>query len=75
MSIRLLARDVYRAQQNVDRLRKLYDTCTAQEKDRIKRELQGAEKELALLRKMLDGEKQSGPFRKKFAGFGSTKNS
>lgn len=75
MSIRLMAKDLYRAQQNVDQLRQKYDICSVAEKTVLGVELKAAVEERDILRRMLDGEKESGEFRKRFDGFGSTKNS
>lgn len=73
MSIRALAKDVYRAQQNFDSLKKAYESAAHADKQALKRDMEMAEKELQMLRKMLEGEKASGAFRKKFNGFGKSK--
>jgi hypothetical protein len=73
MSIRLLARELYKAQQVVDKLQKKYDSATLIEKDALAQELNLARKELQMLRRMLDGEKESGAFRQRFTGFGNSK--
>ena len=70
MSIRALAKDMYRAVQTVEALNKKLEVAVPQEADSLRLELQMAEKELSILRRMLDGEKESGEFRKKFSGFG-----
>ena len=70
MSIRALAKDMYRAVQTVEALNKKLEAAVPQEADSLRLELQMAEKELSILRRMLDGEKESGEFRKKFSGFG-----
>lgn len=70
MSIRALARDVYKAVQAVETLNKKLEAAATEQKDSLRRELQVTEKELSILRRMLDGEKESGEFRKKFSGFG-----
>jgi len=75
MSIRLLAKDLYRAQQNVDQLQKKYDDSSVSEKTIWGVELKAAVQERDILRRMLDGEKESGEFRKRFDGFGMTKKS
>ena len=69
MSIRALALDLYRAQQAVDKLQKALSDAAPAEKDGIARELRSAQKELEILRKMLEGRKESGSFRKKFSGW------
>lgn len=75
MSIRLLAKDLYRAQKNVDQLQKTYDTSSVTEKIVLAAELKAAVQERDILRRMLDGEKESGDFRKRYDGFGMTKKS
>ncbi len=69
MSIKLLARDVYKAHQKVDKARKAYEQSSPAERDTLKAELLAAEKELQLLKKMLAGEKDSGSFRSRFDEF------
>ena len=75
MSIRALALDLYKAQQAVDKLQKALKNAASAEKDGIAGELRLAQKELDMLRKMLEGRKESGSFRKKFSGssFGGCK--
>jgi len=73
MSIRALAKDLYRAQQQVDRIKKEMARAGADPGNELETELRFAQKELELLRKMFDGEKESGEFRKRFAGFGRAK--
>ena len=73
MSIRALAKDLYRAQQNFDRLKTVYESAAPAERQALAQELNLAEKELQMLRRMLEGEKESGEFRKKFNGFGKSK--
>ena len=73
MSIRALAKELYRAQQNFDRLSTAYESAAPADRQVLARELNLAEKELQMLRRMLDGEKASGEFRKKFNGFGKSK--
>ena len=75
MSIRLIAKDLYKAQQNVDQLQKKYDDSSVTEKNVLMVELKVAIQERDMLRRMLDGEKESGEFRKRFDGFGMTKKS
>jgi hypothetical protein len=69
MSIRALALDLYKAQQQVERLQKALSVAAPAEKDGVARELRAAQYELKILRQMLDGEKESGSFRKKFSGY------
>jgi len=72
MSIKALAREVYRAQQKVNRLEKACESAAGDE-DALKMELVMARNELAMLRRILDAEKESGKFRAKFDGFGRSK--
>lgn len=72
MSIRLMAMDLYRSQQNVDQLQKKVEECSEEEKMCLKMELKAAIQERDILRRMLDGEKESGEFRRRFDGFGVT---
>lgn len=71
MSIRALARELYRAQQNIDRLEKLLENAPHSEAENIRIELRVAKAEHAMLRKMMNGEKESSDFRIKFKGFGT----
>jgi hypothetical protein len=73
MSIRSLARELYRAQQKVDALQKAHDSGTRSEQESLLQELRLARKESQMLRRMLDGEKEAGPMREKFSGFGRSK--
>lgn len=73
MSIRLMAKDLYKAQQNVDQLQKKIDSAEPKERASLETELKIVTQERNMLRRMLDGEKESGDFRKRFDGFGSTK--
>ncbi len=74
MSIRAIALDLYRAQQQVAALQKVCDQASQSERDALVQELRAAQKEMETLRKMLDGEKEAGPFRNRFTGFGGKKN-
>jgi len=70
MSIRAIARDLYRVQQQVGKLEQEMATASPAEQDRLRGELLQAKNEMAMIKRMLDGEKESGQFRKKFQGFG-----
>ncbi len=70
MSIRALARDMYRAQQNVSKLEKELETASPDRHEILQNELRQGLAELKTLKRMLDGEKESSSFRKKFQGFG-----
>ncbi len=69
MSIKALALDLYRAQQKVDTLKRAIDEASYKDQEGLKSELKMAQKEWQILRNMLDGEKESGSFRKKFSRF------
>ncbi|MFT5701873.1 MAG: hypothetical protein ACI8ZB_004775 [Desulforhopalus sp.] len=73
MSIRLIAKDLYRAQQNVDQLEKQVEGSPESGKNALAAELKAAIQERDMIRRMLDGEKESGSFRKRFDGFGITR--
>ena len=73
MSIRALALDLYKAKQKVDTLQEEFDNATSDEKPVLAQELKMVQKEFQMLRRMLDGEKESGSFRQRFSGFGNTK--
>jgi hypothetical protein len=73
MSIRKLALDLYQAQQRMDDLQKKYDGAPLGEKTAMTQELNLARNEMRMLRRMLDGEKESGAFRQRFTGFGRSK--
>lgn len=55
MSIRLIARDLYRLQQAVDRLEKKWVQAPLGEQERMKRELDRARSERDQVKRMLDG--------------------
>jgi hypothetical protein len=73
MSIRALALDLYKAKLKVDTLQKEYDGAKSDDKTVLGQELKMVQQEFQLLRRMLDGEKESGSFRKRFSGFGNSK--
>lgn len=70
MSIRAVAQDLYKAQQKVSTLEKQIEQATLAEVDELRGELRFAKREFEMIRKMLDGEKESSGFRKKFGGSG-----
>ncbi|BBO73609.1 hypothetical protein DSCW_10260 [Desulfosarcina widdelii] len=55
MSIRLIARDLYRLQQAVDRLERKWIRAPLEERERLKRELDRARSERDQVKRMLDG--------------------
>lgn len=66
MSLRDLARELYRAQQQVERLEKLLSAATPEQEVTIRQELQDALAERRQLQKMIDGRKDSSPLPRKF---------
>ena len=68
MSIKALALELYRARQKVDMIQKDIELTSGKEQETLKNELKTAQKEWQLLRKMLDGRKESGSFQKRFSG-------
>lgn len=66
MSIKALALELYRAQKKVDMIQKKIETSPGGEDKMLENELRAAQKERQMLRKMLDGQKESGSFVKRF---------
>jgi hypothetical protein len=73
MSIRALALELYKAKLKIDTLQKEHDRATSDDKPALAQELKMVRNEFQMLRRMLDGEKESGDFRKRFSGFGNSK--
>ncbi len=70
MSIKHLALDLYRAQQNVERLEKAIAAASPREPALLLEELREAKAEWQMLRKILDGEKENAVLRAGSAVFG-----
>lgn len=70
MSIKAIAQDLYKAQQKVSSIEKKLESASPKEADILRGELRVAKREYDMIRKMLDGEKESSSFRKKFGGAG-----
>lgn len=66
MSLRDLARELYRAQQQVERLEKLLLAALPEEEMAIRRELEDARAERLQLQKIIDGRKDSSPLPRRF---------
>ncbi len=73
MSIRALALELYRAQKNMAAIQKDLDNADSDTIETLRHDLRAAEKEMLMLRKMLDGKKESGAVRLRFSGFDSWK--
>jgi len=66
MSLRDLARELYRAQQQVERLEKLLLSATPEEEMTIRNELQEARDERRQMQKIIDGRKDFSPLPRRF---------
>jgi hypothetical protein len=55
MSLRLIAKDLYRLQQNVSRLAEQLDRCPPEKREELKQKLARAIAEKDQVRRMLDG--------------------
>lgn len=66
MSLKDVARDLYRSQQQVERLEKLLLSATPEEETTIQCELRDARAERLQLQKMIDGRKDSSPLPRRF---------
>lgn len=63
MSIRAIAKDMYRAQQAVGKLEAELEKALSQDKEAILENLRQAKAEWQLLRNILNGEKAPSPFK------------
>lgn len=70
MSIRAIAVDLYKAQQKRDAIKTKLEAACPADLASLEIELRGAEQEYKMIKRMLDGEKESGAFRTKFGQFG-----
>ena len=70
MSIRAIAKDLYRAQQKVHQLEGKLEGCPLADQQAVQDELRHARHELKVLQRIMSGEKESGEMRLKFKGFG-----
>ena len=64
MSIRMIARDLYRLQQEVERLERELKTTPLKEKDEIKDRLRKLKAERDQVRRILEGSKEAPPYRR-----------
>ena len=62
MSIKALAIELYKAQQEVHRLQDRLETASLGDKDQVCNELKRAEAACNYLRRIMDGEKEPSPF-------------
>ena len=70
MSIRAIAKDLYKAQQRVHQLEGKLESCSPAGEQAVQDELRRARQELTLLKRIMNGEKESADMRLKFKGFG-----
>ncbi len=66
MVIRALARELYRAQQNVHNLQDQFDKAPLAERDRLRQELRNAQAECDQLRRLVEARKEPPPFRRTY---------
>ncbi len=64
MSIRNIAKDLYKIQKEVEKLEEELANCPQDKKPQLENQLSIARKERDKIRKMLEGAKQSPPYRK-----------
>ena len=64
MSVRMIARDLYRLQQEVDRLESRRLSCPYETRDQVEDELRKAKAERDRVKRMLEGTKEEPPYRK-----------
>ncbi|HIC85004.1 MAG TPA: hypothetical protein EYP06_01720 [Desulfobacterales bacterium] len=64
MSIRLIAKDLYRAKQEVERLKKELAHCPPDSREKLERELAKARAEVERLHHALEGAKEPPKYRK-----------
>ena len=64
MSVRMIARDLYRLQQQVDRLEGRLQACPPGKREELEEELRKAKAERERVKRMLEGTKKEPPYRK-----------
>jgi len=64
MSVRMIARDLYRLQQEVDRLESQLKACTPAKREELEDDLRKARAERDRVKRMLEGAKEEPPYRK-----------
>lgn len=64
MSLRMIARDLYRLQQQVDRLEGRLQACPPGKREELEEELRKAKAERERVKRMLEGTKEEPPYRK-----------
>ncbi|BDD89442.1 hypothetical protein [Desulfofustis limnaeus] len=66
MVLKALASELYRAQRKVHELEDRVASCQLRDEDRLRRELQEAQRERDQLRRLIDARKEPPPFRRNF---------
>lgn len=66
MSIRIIARDLYRLRQEVERLEQEVESSSPEKKEELKDRLRKVRAEQNRMRKILDGAKEPPAYRKSF---------
>jgi cell division protein FtsL len=66
MSIRIIARDLYRLRQEVERLEQQVENSSPEKKEELKDRLRKVRAEQNRMRKILDGAKEPPAYRKSF---------
>lgn len=64
MSLRMIARDLYQFQQEVDRLEKQLKTCPPAEREELEDQLRKARAERDRVKRLLEGSKEEPLYRK-----------
>lgn len=64
MSVRMIARDLYRLQQEVDRLESRLKTCPPARREELEDQLRKSRAERDRVKRMLEGAKEDPPYRK-----------
>jgi len=64
MSLRMIARDLYRLQQEVDRLERDLKACPPAKREEFEDELRKAKAERDRVKRLLEGTKEEPPYRK-----------
>ena len=64
MSVRMIARDLYRLQQEVDRLESQLKACPPAKREDLEDQLRKARAERERVKRLLEGSKEEPPYRK-----------
>jgi len=64
MSVRMIARDLYRLQQEVDKLESRLKACSLAKREELEDQLRKARAEKNQVKRLLEGSKEEPPYRK-----------